>query len=281
MRIAIVSSDKDPAGHAIHSVLAKIHSLQSLGIFLHLIDRELLQADNLEKTIPADHFIFASKHRSSSNTKSFAVHSIGNFADPNAGGMAGTLCPSPALLQREIFLSLQNRRREGYEVTMEATHHGPYTAVPSVFVEVGSTQEEWEDVENARIIAESILEGLSQYLIANTKHPNTDDPEKTDKNQNNRVKTAIGIGGPHYCNNFNKLVSRKNYAIGHICPKHHLDKLDEAMLRQAIKKTVGKVDAIILDWKGLGQEKARLLEILQSIGLPIERTDQILKERDF
>ena len=323
MRVAIIASSRDPAGKTIHVALREKPALGDAkvpDISIQLIDQELLAADNLEKAIPANLFIFASKHRSSSNTKSFAVHSIGNWDIANAGGKDKELCQSPALLQREIFLSLLKRQREGYEVTMEATHHGPFTSVPSVFVEVGSTEEEWNDKENARIIAESILEGLDDYLKAkeakasgpdsmdkiandknsmgensNEKNNNNETPmvnermenkkygnnktmKENENNRNGRAKIAVGIGGPHYCNSFNKLVSRKNYAIGHICPKHHLEKLDEEMLRQAIEKTVGKVDAIVLDWKGLGQEKARLLDVLKIFDIPVERTDQLLKE---
>ena len=76
-------------------------------------------------------------------------------------------------------------------------------------------------------------------------------------------KTAIGLGGPHYCPNFTKVIVRTEYAIGHICPKHQLQNLDENMLMQAIQKTIPKPDLVILDWKGLSGEKERIIKLLE------------------
>ena len=274
MRIAFIASNKDSAGKTISQEL-----LASGCKDLYLIEGELLLEDNLEHTIEGDLFIFLSKHRSGSNTKSFAVHSIGNWHDAKAGGKEKTLCPSSAILQHHMFKELYARQREGYEVTMEATHHGPYTEKPAIFVEVGSTEEEWQDPINGKIIAESVIAAIEKSRNA-TQHT---DNEHQKNNQNERKQkekqiVAIGLGGPHYCNNFNKLSLRKNYAFAHICPKHHLQYMDEDMLGQAIEKTNEKVESIVLDWKGLGKEKQRILEMIQKTGIKIERTDQLLKD---
>ncbi len=295
MNIAIICSKKDPAGMAFKNAFGqKKEEASAQGISLHVLDDELLISDNLEKDIPSDIFIFASKHRSSSNTKSFAVHSIGNFGEGTAGGRPNQLCPTSAHLQHAIFLQLLKRRRDGYEVTMEATHHGPFMKKPSLFVEVGSTEEEWDDPINSGILVDSIMGGLSHYLelqygMSNKKNPIIENKNNENKQsekgaydtitgENNIPQVAIGIGGPHYCNNFNKLAQRKNIAFGHICPKFNLEKLDEGMLRQAIEKIHEKVDMIVLDWKGLGAEKQRIVDMLKRIGIPVERTDKILKE---
>jgi len=277
-RIALIASGKDPAGRNIHQQLLSldfektsgqfhgnlIHSMrvQDAEISLYLIADELLAADNLETQIEADIFIFLSKHRSGSNTKSFAVHSIGNWSEAKAGGQDRVLCPSSAVLQYLVFLELLKNKREGYEITMEATHHGPYIERPAIFVEVGSTEEEWQDQENGSIIAKTILDALEKYSKKDYEKP----------------AIAIGIGGPHYCNNFNKLLERKNYAFSHICPKHFLQELDHDMLKQAIEKNVEKVESIVLDWKGLGAEKQKVLDAVHRFGIKVERTDQLLKE---
>ena len=91
--------------------------------------------------------------------------------------------------------------------------------------------------------------------------------------KNQRI--AFCIGGPHYCNNFNKILERTDIATGHICPKHALEYLDESLIRQAIEMTKEKVDLILLDWKGLGKEKARIKVILESMNLEFQRTDKI------
>ena len=309
MHFALIASQQDPAGITIYNALRRMFPFEQadapLGgsqvfrftkgrslISLYLLKRGLLESDNLDKLIGADGFIFLSKHRSSSNTKSFAVHSIGNWATAEAGGKPAALCPAMALLQQGIFLQLLKRGREGYVVTMESTHHGPYMEKPSIFVEVGSTGEEWGDEENGRVISGAVMEAVSRYL--NTHYDDNGQPNEDEKSnehkkfneqnndadkRNEKPSVAIGIGGPHYCSSFNKLSQRKNIAFGHICPKHNLHVLDETMLMQALEKTHETVDVIILDWKGLGQEKQRISEITGKIGVPVERAAHLLKEK--
>ncbi len=71
---------------------------------------------------------------------------------------------------------------------------------------------------------------------------------------------------------------RTDIAISHICPKYHLSKLNEELIKQSIQKTVEKVNFIVLDWKGLGAEKQRIVETLKNLNLEIKRTDQILRD---
>ena len=166
---------------------------------------------------------------------------------------------SSAILLKNLFVELNaNGKETNYELTLEATHHGPYVGKPAVFVEIGSTENEWNGKLNGEIIAKVIMGGLG--------------------NRSNNYKTAVGIGGPHYCSNFNKIVLRTDIAISHICPKYHLENLNQELIKQAIEKTVEKVDFVVLDWKGLGTEKQRIVDILKNLNLEFKRTDQILKE---
>src|SRR3989344_57051 len=103
--IAIIASSKDPAGINIRNNLIKNFDfkasdekfdnnevfetkLNEKKIRLYLVESELVHSENLDEKIDADVFIFASKHRSKENTKSFAVHSIGNFSEANLGGQS-------------------------------------------------------------------------------------------------------------------------------------------------------------------------------------------------
>ena len=143
-----------------------------------------------------------------------------------------------------------------YEITLEATHHGPYVEKPAVFIEIGSTEKEWSGRENGEIIAKAIINALS--------------------NEGNSHKIAVGIGGPHYCSNFNKILLRTDIAVSHICPKYHLQDLNENLIKQSMEKTAEKVNFILLDWKGLGKEKQRILDILKNLSVEIKKTEQIL-----
>ena len=40
---------------------------------------------------------------------------------------------------------------EGFGVSLEATHHGPYLRAPSLFIEIGSTEAEWERTDAAEV----------------------------------------------------------------------------------------------------------------------------------
>lgn len=283
-QIAILSSSKDPAGINIRNALIRLfhfakteknfdgsevfvfNKIPNKTIKIFFINDDLIFLENIDKKISADGFIFASKHRSKENTPSFAVHPIGNWNKNEFGGKEKTLCPSSAILLKNLFIELnkifflqeKNFSESNYEITLEATHHGPYVEKPAVFVEIGSTEKEWNDKSNGEIIAKTIINALD--------------------NSNNNYKIAIGIGGPHYCNNFNKIMLRTNYAVGHICPKYALEYLDEEMFMQAINKTIEKVDFVVLDWKGLGKEKKRIIEMLNNMNMGYIRTDQILKE---
>lgn len=273
-QIAVISSSRDPAGINIRNNLIELfgfermdekfdnnevfqnNKIQNKIIKLYLINDELILAENIDKKIPADIFIFASKHKSRENTPSFAVHPIGNWDNADFGGKEKTLCPSSAALLKNFFIELnENAKDTGYQITMEATHHGPFVEKPAVFIEIGSTEKEWNAKENGEIIAKTIMGALG--------------------GQNKDYKIAVGIGGQHYCNNFNKIALSADVAISHICPKYHLEKLDGSLIKQAIEKTVEKVDFVLLDWKGLGTEKQRVVELLEKMNLGCKRSDKL------
>src|SRR3989338_8615737 len=109
MKIAIISSSKDPAGVNIRNNLIKHYDFQDANekfdgnavfelniedkkIKLYLINDDLIFAEDIDKRIDAGILIFASKHRSKENTKSFAVHSIGNWHGAELGGKEKQLC---------------------------------------------------------------------------------------------------------------------------------------------------------------------------------------------
>lgn len=276
-KISIIASSKDPAGINIRNNLIELFEFEKINekfnnndvfefrkinnknVKLYLINDELIYAENIGNEIDADIFVFASKHRSKENTPSFAVHAIGNWGKAALGGQESILCPSPAALMKNLFVELnKNAGNTGHEITMEATHHGPYTEKPSVFVEIGSTEKEWNERENGKIIAKTIIDGI--------------------KNEGKNYKIAVGIGGPHYCSNFNKIILRTDVAISHICPKYALNNLNEESIKQSIAKTKEKVDFILLDWKGLGTEKQRTVDLLKNLDLEFKRTDKIMKD---
>ncbi len=113
----------------------------------HHLYRDHLDRD-LETTFGdrADLLVYLSKHRSESRRPSLTVHPIGNPRAAEFGGQPETLVPSAP---RWMTAALRGLRRESaglaYEVTFEATHHGPFLTAPTFYIEQGSTEAEWGD----------------------------------------------------------------------------------------------------------------------------------------
>jgi len=258
MKVAIIASKKDPAGMNIASFLEK-EDLGKLNTKLYLVEKESIFNENIDKEIEADLFIFATKHQSFQGVHSLSCHCPGNWDKAEAGGFDRKLCVAPAIYLKEVFLLLNKINNLDFEVTMECTHHGPYLEKPCFFIEIGSDEEQWKNKEAGKIISKVIIEFLNRLK----------------NNSLNSYKIAFAIGGTHYLATLNKFQLNSDIAIGHTCPKYMLEKLDREMVLQAIEKTKEKVDFVLLDWKGLGKEKQRIVSLLEELNLEYKRTDQL------
>ena len=256
MRYAIVVSEKDIAGMNIRQRLLERDDFDKK--ILCTIKEDTIHSEDLDREIEADIFIFATRHKAKAGIKTLTCHTPGNWSKAEYGGKDRKLCVAYANLIKTAYLKLKKNNDLDYEVSMECTHHGPYMEKPCMFIEIGSTEEEWKDEKAAEIIAKTISEIINEGI---KEH-----------------RTAVGLGGLHYCDNFNKILERADIAIGHICPKYQLENLDEDMLKQAIERTKEKVELFILDWKGLGTEKQRILDLLDRLKIKYERTDKIAQK---
>lgn len=265
--IGVIVSQKDPAGLNIKENLLKkgfkpadsffeaepVYQKGSLLLFT--TQQELIFAEGIGKGLDVDTIIFASKHKSESGKPTLCCHFPGNWSAAKHGGSNRQLCVAPAQLLKKVYLAMkQNATAMPYDVTLEATHHGPLAEKPCLFIEIGSSEKEWNDTKAGEVIAQTILEA------ANTPSAETG-------------SIAICIGGNHYCNQFNHILETRNLAVSHICPKHAIDTLDAEMLSQAMKKTVEPADFVLVDWNGLGAYKQKVRALLEKI--PWKRTDQV------
>ena len=217
-------------------------------------------ADNVD-SISTDFFVFVSSHKSAAGKPSLTCHPIGNWGKAELGGKDKSLVPTSAFLLRNYLLKLEEKKQQqnlAFEVTLECTHHGPFLPKPTVFIELGSSEAQWNDKKAALALAETVIEATST-------------------NCGSSVLPVIGIGGTHYCSEFSKLVLRKPFAFSHVCPEYALANLNDEMLQQAIDCSVEKPQMIVIDWKGLGKEKLRILSLLEKQSLPVERVQNLLK----
>ena len=267
---AIIASKKDAAGMNIREQLLSLFDFKETtekfetnpvfefkDILLYTAETESIYLENVDKKIDADLFVFATKHQSKEGVHSLSCHAPGNWNTADFGGKDRTLCVSSAVYLKNAFLKLKELAAHlDYEITLEATHHGPVVGKPCFFIEIGSNEEQWQNKEAGEIIAKTIMHALQN-------------------DSGKKYKIALGLGGLHYCPTFNKVMERTDIALGHICPKYHLEKLDKEMLQQGIEKIKEKTDFVLLDWKGMGKEKQRIIDLLNELNIPFERTDKI------
>ncbi len=266
-KFLIVASKKDPAGINMTTQLSQFQDDFGQDFRFYLVDDEIIYTENLdpERINQADFVIFVSKHvAKDEGHKTLSVHAPGNWREAKYGGQPRKICKTSAFFMKQVFEQIDKNMKEyklnNYELTLEATHHGPLISKPCVFIEIGPTEGEWNDRRAGFIMARAITDTIKEFH----------------EEEHNEI--AIAIGGPHYCPNFNKIQLTSNTAISHIIPKHAFP-LTEEMVREAIEKTDEEVDLAILDWKGLGDAEKRkeVTDVLDKLYLRYEKTSEVRK----
>lgn len=233
-KFLIIASRKDLAGM---NIVAALNQFGKYDFYIR--EEEIISQENLDtlKISQYDFVIFASKHQSAEGGKTLSIHAPGNLKNSSEKN----LCPSSALFQKFLFQELNKQSQEHmlkYQVTLECTHHGPIIDKPCVFIEIGSTLNEWRDKRAAFVVAKTIRDTIENFK------------------PNEYREIAIGIGGPHYCPNFNKIQLNSNVALSHIIPSYILP-VSEQIVLEAINKTQEEIDFVLLDWKGIGPQESR------------------------
>lgn len=196
--------------------------------------------------------IFLSRHVSKSETPTLTSHFTGNFSNDNSiGGKPYEIANTYPSFQKKYMKNLYRLTQDEsyYDIMIEASHHGPTSSMnPILFIEIGSTEKEWNKGQTAASVCKCLL---------NTIYDTT---EKEDK----KIKTAIGIGGNHYPQKFNHLIINSDVAFGTISSKYNLKFLNEELLKQMKTKSIEKINYAYIDEKGLGKEKKKILSLLES-----------------
>ncbi len=206
-------------------------------------------------THPAEYYVFASTHKSASNTPCLTAHTPGNWGAAELGGNANTLNFAFASKLKVAAQKLKELSDSslGWQVSVEVDHHGPSLKKPVLFVEIGSGEEQWRNAEAGKIAAQAILSALQSRIT---------------------FQTYIGFGGTHYAPKFTPMVLGAGRAMGHMISGYALerDSLDEVRVLQAMEKNVEKVECALIDWKGIkGETKDRLIETLDGLGIKWEK----------
>ncbi len=265
MYFTLITSELDPASKTMINYLQEYKKFNELknvcfisslydNIELFLSKNQLIFTDCVDELYKkTDAFIFLSRHQSKSMIPSLTCHFPGNYFTNSYGGNKYELgIAYPSLQKNYIKRIYQSREKVPLcDITIETTHHGPTSIKkPIMFVEIGSSEDQWSSMNIASVVCDSSLDILTKKMI-NAKY------------------IGIGLGGNHYGSKFNKLILDTDYGIGHIANKYNLINLNNDMLNQMISKCFEKVTHIIIDQKGLGNEKQRIMSLLSNIELEV------------
>jgi D-aminoacyl-tRNA deacylase len=264
--VLIIASKRDPAAQNIarklisaknlHTVDSHRELFQNGDVYLKHVETDGIFTDNLGVDFKPDAAIFVSRHRSESNEPALTVHWTGNTTGrADFGGKPRSLSPTDPPRLRSALLALDEAPRMmklTYAVTLEATHHGPTElGVPTLFVELGSTEREWNDQEAAAVAGEAAWKAATRPITG---------------------KAAVGFGGGHYCNKQCNAIRNDGYSFSHIFSKYFFEDYDAETVRMAYDRTRGECRTAVIDWKGIrGPDRAQLLKILNEMNVEIVR----------
>jgi D-aminoacyl-tRNA deacylase len=273
--ILLAASSKDLAGLNIANRILQHYpftktssSFQEDPIYHAVINGKQVQLVTLkEETVYAqtlpDHFanlsliVFISRHSSASGTPTLSVHTPGNFAAAELGGLPRTVSVAPATALQNALNALKHYQQEmrlDYAVSYECTHHGPSLNVPTMFVELGSSALQWSDSRAAEAVAHAAMEAIAEFNNV---------PERA---------AVLGIGGTHYNQRFTQMALDGEAVFSHMIPKYAVQHVTAELLSHCVERTLEKVTQVILDWKGIrSADKPKLLAALNELRLPCTR----------
>ena len=186
----------------------ELREFEPIHVELHSPETAFSNPENL------DFLVFVSRHAGETG-QLLTAHFTGNFGPAKYGGEPRAFARAAPGAQKAVIGALDSHAPEGYDVGIECTHHGPTApSIPSLFVELGSSETEWEDPEGARAVADAVLdlEGVS----ADHKPVGSEPP-----------RHVVGFGGGHYTPRCTRLVGDSEWAVGHIGYDWQLEAMGE------------------------------------------------------
>lgn len=220
---------------------------------LMTIDRMHVHAESVDRTaedfgIDVDGIVVLSRHSSSSGKPTLTVHPIGNYRGNDMGGKAETLVRAmPHLMTGTLRRIAELNRDPAYSVSFEVTHHGPYTDVPTMYLEIGSDESHWGDKAAAKVLIDSLLSA-----------------------EENDYPVAIGVGGGHYAPRFTDLALSGKVDIGHMVPNYQIaDASDDEVSRMIASAAKASDTRLVYVHRNSmkGPEERRVNAIIDSLGL--------------
>ena len=260
----ILASTTDLASKTLASALVESQGFVSTGVkllgnpvyqkesyLLAWFEGAIVTPPSLDEYFNPQAYIFLSRHSAESGIASLTAHTTGNFtSEARFGGAGRELGKSDPSLLKNYLAALWKRREDvkGYEITLEATHHGPTSLQkPVLFVELGSSERYWGDTRAAGVVASALVESITDRQIWS--------------------KVGVAFGGTHYSEKFTRILIEEEIALAYVAPKYALGHLDEKTVGQMLQRSTAPVRYAVLDWKGLGPQKEKVVGLVRQFGL--------------
>jgi len=160
-----------------------------------------------------DLIVFVSQHSGETGAL-LTGHFTGNFGDVEYGGNDRELTETAPSALSAYLSALAAHAPDGYDVAVEGTHHGPTGLdTPSLFAELGSSDEQWDNPAGARAVGQAVLalRGVAPH----------------------RDRQLLGIGGGHYAPRFGRVIRETPWAVGHIASDWQLAELGHPRTTEA------------------------------------------------
>ena len=263
-------------------------------VYLLVIDQIHIMADHIDLQfkkqtgLSVNDVLVLSRHVSRSNTPAMTLHAIGipgilPYGEEGiSGGKNGLLVPPSkyfaSLFRRMDTLARKKKLDVDFDLTLETTHHGPILTTPTLYIEIGSTEDEWgrEDV------ADCWAEVISDVLVMFGSKSAYFNPD---------LDIMIGFGGGHYAPRHKAVILNSEINLGHIIANYSLifEQKNESespsgpwseCIQSAVDSTrisfpQSKIFAH-LDRKSFkGWQRSAIIQKLGNLGVEVRRAKQI------
>jgi D-aminoacyl-tRNA deacylase len=259
--VLIAASKKDAAALNIAEKLIKEYNFKRENENLYkgekelltIIEEDSLYSEDLDKIFNPEAVIFASRHSAEAGKPTLTVHASGNLtSEAIYGGKPEELAIADPKRMKAALLTLKREKEKlslnEFDVSLEATHHGPTSMnCPVLFIEIGSSMNEWINPKAGLAAAEAIIAACRKVV---------------------NEEASVGFGGGHYARKHTKAVLESNLAVGHILPKFFFEDLNLKIVKKAFERTVAPCKKALIDWKGMRSlERSKLLDFLEAINI--------------
>jgi D-aminoacyl-tRNA deacylase len=217
-------------------------------------DKEMLET-GLFKAEDVQSFIVISRHRSGSGTATLTVHPIGNWHQAEYGGKPSTVvATNPFYLTEALRLLFKHGAHlEEFEISFEATHHGPLIESPVFYIEIGSDETMWPHKGAGEALGRTLLELF--------------DTEPKD------YPVCIGAGGGHYVPRMTDIAQAFKVSIGHMIPNYALT--DDKVVDLAMEMTP-EASFVYIHRKSMkGAQFRHYRDLFQEKGLPMKSSKEL------